>query len=79
LGLPPVPIERRVSHRLGGGGPGIHNLPVRLVTTGIYRFTRNPMYSGQLIFMLGLTIIFASLAVGQPDDLLLEKKANAAI
>ena len=45
----------------GGGGPGIHNPPVRLVTTGIYRFTRNPMYSGHLIFMLGLAITFASL------------------
>ena len=41
---------------------------------GVYRFTRNPMYSGHLIFMLGLTITFASLAVGQPDDLLLAKK-----
>jgi hypothetical protein len=47
--------------RLGGGGPGIHNPPIRLVTTGIYRFTRNPMYSGHLIFILGLTITFASL------------------
>ncbi len=46
--------------RLGGGGPGIHKPPVRLVTTGIYRFTRNPMYSGHLIFMLGLAITFAS-------------------
>lgn len=47
--------------RLGGGGPGVDKPPVRLVTTGIYRFTRNPMYSGHLIFMLGLTITFASL------------------
>ena len=34
--------------------------PTQLVATGIYRFTRNPMYSGHLIFMLGLMITFAS-------------------
>lgn len=46
--------------RRGGGGPGIHNPPVRLVTTGVYRFTRNPMYTGHLIFMLGLVVTFSS-------------------
>ena len=46
----------------GGGGPGIENPPVRLVDTGIYRITRNPMYSGHLIFMLGLALSFASFA-----------------
>jgi protein-S-isoprenylcysteine O-methyltransferase Ste14 len=46
--------------RHGGGGPGLDKPPVRLVTTGIYRFTRNPMYSGHLTFMLGLSITFAS-------------------
>jgi hypothetical protein len=50
--------EYRTRH--GGGGPGIHNPPVRLVTNGIYKLTRNPMYSGHLIFMLGLAITFAS-------------------
>src|SRR5712672_2503793 len=38
----------------GGGGPGIEVPPVRLVTSGIYRFTRNPMYLGHLIFIAGL-------------------------
>lgn len=48
--------------REGGGGPGVDKPPQRLVTTGIYRYTRNPMYSGHLVFMLGLTIVFASIA-----------------
>lgn len=46
--------------RHGGGGPGLDKPPTRLVDTGIYRFTRNPMYSGHLIFMAGLSITFAS-------------------
>ena len=46
--------------RLGGGGPGLDKPPTQLVATGIYRFTRNPMYSGHLIFMLGMMITFAS-------------------
>jgi heme exporter protein D len=48
----------RLNH--GGGGPGIENPPIRLVDDGPYRFTRNPMYLGHLIFMLGLAITFNS-------------------
>ena len=44
----------------GGGGPGIHNPPTRIVTEGPYRLTRNPMYLGHLIFMLGLAVTFRS-------------------
>ena len=49
----------RTAH--GGGGPGIDIPPERIVDTGIYAYTRNPMYLGHLIFMLGLTITFYSI------------------
>jgi len=44
----------------GGGGPGIETPPDRIVTGGAYRYLRNPMYLGHLIFMLGLAITFSS-------------------
>lgn len=44
----------------GGGGPGIETPPDRIVTDGAYRYIRNPMYLGHLIFMLGLAITFSS-------------------
>ena len=48
----------------GGGGPGMSVPPERLVTTGPYRYTRNPMYLGHLIFMLGLALSLASWLAG---------------
>jgi len=44
----------------GGGGPGIEKPPERIVTDGAYRYLRNPMYLGHLIFMAGLAITFSS-------------------
>jgi protein-S-isoprenylcysteine O-methyltransferase Ste14 len=43
-----------------GGGPGMGHLPDRIIDTGPYRFTRNPMYLGHLIFLTGLAIMFWS-------------------
>jgi hypothetical protein len=48
--------------RIGGGGPGIEIPPERMVDRGIYAYTRNPMYLGHMIFMLGLAITFWSWA-----------------
>jgi Phospholipid methyltransferase len=44
----------------GGGGPGPEVPPDRLVTTGLYAYTRNPMYLGHLIFLIGLTLTLRS-------------------
>jgi protein-S-isoprenylcysteine O-methyltransferase Ste14 len=46
--------------RLGGGGPGMATTPKRIVAQGPYRYTRNPMYLGHLIFMSGLALTFWS-------------------
>lgn len=43
----------------GGGGPGVANPPLRLVTTGPYAWTRNPMYLGHLIFFAGLALMLS--------------------
>lgn len=43
----------------GGGGPGLSNPPLRLVSTGPYGLTRNPMYLGHLIFFAGLALLLS--------------------
>lgn len=48
--------------RFGGGGPGIEVPPDRILDVGPYRYVRNPMYLGHLIFMTGLAITFQSWA-----------------
>jgi hypothetical protein len=48
----------RIKH--GGGGPGLDTPPERLVLTGPYAYSRNPMYLGHLIFLIGLTLTLES-------------------
>ena len=45
----------------GGGGPGLSGAPERLVDTGVYAWTRNPMYLGHIIYMIGVALTFQSL------------------
>ena len=55
----------RYRSREGGGGPGVSNPPERLVVGGPYRFCRNPMYLGHLIFFAGVAFALHSwLAAG---------------
>jgi protein-S-isoprenylcysteine O-methyltransferase Ste14 len=46
--------------RLGGGGPGISVPPERIVREGPYRWARNPMYLGHLIFLAGVALTLGS-------------------
>jgi protein-S-isoprenylcysteine O-methyltransferase Ste14 len=50
----------RYRARLGGGGPGISIPPERIVSEGPYRWVRNPMYLGHLIFFAGLALALGS-------------------
>ena len=43
-----------------GGTPGMDAMPERIIAAGPYRYTRNPMYLGHLIFMAGLVLTFWS-------------------
>lgn len=45
----------------GGGGPGIETPPERLVLSGLYAYSRNPMYLGHIIFLAGLALTLQSL------------------
>jgi Phospholipid methyltransferase len=44
--------------RQHAGGRGFDKPPDRLLRTGPYAYTRNPMYLGHLIFLLGLALRF---------------------
>lgn len=46
--------------RTGGGGPGMSVPPDRIVESGPYRWVRNPMYLGHLVFFCGLALAFGS-------------------
>ena len=47
-------------NREGGGGPGQKVPPERILDVGPYRFVRNPMYLGHLIFLAGLALALRS-------------------
>ena len=47
-------------HPRAGGTSGMDVPPDRIIDYGPYRFTRNPMYLGHIIFMIGLAITFWS-------------------
>ena len=55
-------LAGRYRLRKGGGGPGLSVPPLRLCTDGPYRWVRNPMYLGHLIFLAGLALTFKSWA-----------------
>ncbi len=42
--------------RQRAGGRGFDRPPARLLTTGPYALSRNPMYLGHIIFMIGLAL-----------------------
>ena len=57
-------LTGRYRTRLGGGGPGMKNPPDRIVEAGPYRFVRNPMYLGHMIFLGGLALFLGSWIAG---------------
>jgi protein-S-isoprenylcysteine O-methyltransferase Ste14 len=50
----------RYRTREGGGGPGLAIAPDRIVSAGAYRWVRNPMYLGHLVFLAGLALALGS-------------------
>jgi protein-S-isoprenylcysteine O-methyltransferase Ste14 len=54
----------RYGIKIGGGGPGLETPPEKLVSTGPYAYSRNPMYLGHLIFLTGLTFTLQSWLAG---------------
>lgn len=49
--------------RFGQGTPAPMDAPRRLVTRGLYRHVRNPMYSAVLAVIAGWAVLFGSIAV----------------
>lgn len=46
--------------QLHAGGRGMASTPDKLITTGPYEYTRNPMYLGHLLFLTGLALVSRS-------------------
>jgi protein-S-isoprenylcysteine O-methyltransferase Ste14 len=47
-------------HPRAGGTSGMDTMPDKILEIGPYRYTRNPMYLGHLIFLVGLAITYWS-------------------
>jgi protein-S-isoprenylcysteine O-methyltransferase Ste14 len=60
MGLSAVPALWLYRIKHDGGGPGLETLPDRLVSAGPYAYSRNPMYLGHLIYLLGLSLALRS-------------------
>lgn len=44
----------------GHGTPAPIDPPKHLVITGLYRYVRNPMYTGLIVWLVGLSILYES-------------------
>ena len=53
-------VVRDYRMKYGGGGYGFATAPDGLVVTGIFAYTRNPMYLGHIIFMIGVSLTLDS-------------------
>ena len=53
-------LTGKYRQRERAGSRGFADLPDRLLTTGPYSLTRNPMYLGHLIFLTGLALAWRS-------------------
>jgi protein-S-isoprenylcysteine O-methyltransferase Ste14 len=53
----------RIMFAVGKGTPAPWNPPTRLIRTGLYSRTRNPMLTGGIIILLGEALIFDSLTL----------------
>ncbi|MGH3383656.1 MAG: methyltransferase family protein [Nocardioidaceae bacterium] len=49
-------LAGRYRHPRAGGPAGMQGMPEKLVTDGVYAWTRNPMYLGHLLFLSGLAL-----------------------
>jgi len=48
----------------GRGTPAPYDPPKKLVVSGLYRYTRNPMYVGIVLLLIGEALVFRSIALG---------------
>ena len=49
--------------REGKGTPSPTAPPLEFVATGPYRYVRNPIYAGELVFVIGVAAVFGSMLI----------------